>query len=88
MPKWKSVLIKKEKKEGGQVVDLGEVVMVPMDDAAILEPEVELAIEHKAWLKEDGKTPYTKAEWEDKKIQVKEKYKHNFKEFMKRRANG
>ncbi len=87
MPKWKSVLVKKEKKEGGQVVDLGEVVMVPMDDAAILEPEVEIAIEHKAWKKEDG-TPYTKEEWEVKKVQVKEKFANNYKEFMKRRTNG
>lgn len=82
MPKFKSVCIKKEKRDAHGVIEEGQTVWVPLDDAAILEPEVEAAIEAKEWKHPDGR-PVTKDEWLQMKEEIKKRFDEKKSQFIR-----
>jgi hypothetical protein len=87
MPKFKSHLVKQEKHDKeGKIVQSGEIVLIPLDDAAMLEPCCEKALTMGLIPDENGK-PYTPEAFELKRDSIRKMFRARQFEDMKRRPH-
>jgi hypothetical protein len=85
MPKFQSQLVREEKlNKEGKILQSGEIVLIPLDDAAMLEPCCEKALSMGLIKDEEGK-PYTQEAFEKKREQIRASFKKKMNEDMKRR---
>jgi hypothetical protein len=85
MPKFKSVLVKEEKvNKEGKIVQNGEIVLIPLDDAAMLEPCCDKALSM-GMINDEKGVPYTPEKFEAKRVELRAAYKKKQQEDLKRR---
>lgn len=85
MPKFKSHLVREEKVDkDGKIKQMGEIVLIPMDDAAMLEPCCDKALQMGLINDAEGK-PYTAEAFEKRREEIRKNFRALQKEDMKRR---
>ena len=88
MPKFKSIVVAAEKRNrDGIVVSAGQAVCIPLDDAAMLEPVCDTALEKGLIENPVTGKPYTREEFDAKKIEIKAMFLAREKEANKRRPS-
>lgn len=85
MPKFQSQLVKSEKLDkDGKILQAGEIVLIPLDDAAMLEPCCEKALNMGLIKDENGKA-YTHEAFEKKREELRKIYRARQIEDLRRR---
>jgi hypothetical protein len=87
MPKFRSQLVATEKRgKDGQVIKSGEAIAIPVDDAAMLEPISDTAVEMGLVINPLTEKPYTMPEFRAKQAELTDMFKKREIEANKRRA--
>ncbi len=85
MPKFQSQLVKEEKfNKEGKLLQSGEIVLIPLDDAAMLEPCCEKALSMGLIKDAEGKA-YTHETFEKKRQEIRVAFRARQKEDQRRR---
>ncbi len=88
MPKFRSVIVAQEKRNrDGIVVQAGQVVAIPVDEAAMLEPICDTALEKGLIPNPKTGQPYTREEFDAEKVRIKEMFHQRELEANKRRPS-
>lgn len=88
MPKFKSHVVATERRDkAGQIVKSGEAIAVPIDDAAMLEPISDTAIEMGLVVNPKTEKPYTMPEFREKQKELTEMFHQREIEAGKRRSS-
>lgn len=87
MPKFVSKLVALERRnKEGVVVKSGEAIAVPVDDAAMLEPISDTAVEMGLVINPKTEKPYTMPEFREKQKELTEMFKVKEAEANRRRS--